>query len=86
MINSKLNPVEWSSLLYELEDAKNHLESLVNKMVDVGEIDEVDYEIQVGHVFAHLNRSWNTRSKIGEYTEKERELYTSFPKDIEPCG
>ena len=86
MINSKINPVEWSSLLYELEDAKEHLESLLNEMESNGEIDETEYEVQIGHIFAHLNRSWNTRNKIGEYTEKERGFYTAFPNDILPYG
>ncbi len=86
MINVKTNPIEWSSLLYELEDAKDHLESLVTEMNKSGSIDEVEYEIQIGHVFAHLNRGWNSRSKIGEYDEKEREQFSSFPSDIELCG
>lgn len=86
MINSKLNPVEWSSLLYELEDAKEHLESLISEMVTDGQINEVEYKVQISHVFSHLNRSWNSRNKIGKSTEKEHELYAKFPKDIEPCG
>ena len=86
MINSKLTPIEWSTLLYELGDAKEHLESLVNEMVSKGEISETDYEIQIGHIFAHLNRGWNTRNRVGDYSDDEREKYTSFPIDIEPCG
>lgn len=83
MININSNPEEWSSLLYELEDAKEHLESLIAEMNRNGEIHEVEYKIQLGHVFAHLNRGWNTRHKVGEYNEKERAAY---PIDLEPCG
>ena len=86
MINIKTNPIEWSSLMYELEDAKEHLESLLIEMNKNGSIDEIEYEIQIGHVFAHLNRGWNSRNKIGEYNEKEREQFSSFPSDLEPCG
>ena len=86
MINSKSNPVEWASLLYELEDAKEHLESFANEMGSNGAIDENEYKIQISHVFSHLNRSWNSRNTIGENTEKEREAYSGFPRDIEPCG
>lgn len=86
MINIKSNPIEWSSLMYELEDAKEHLENLIMEMNKKGSIDEIDYKIQIGHVFAHLNRGWNSRNKIGEYDEKEREQFSSFPSDLEPCG
>jgi len=85
MINPKSNPVEWAALMYELDDAKEHLEALINQMVEDG-IDETDYQIQLGHIFAHLNRSWNSRNKIGEYNEQERKLFTKFPESIEPCG
>ena len=86
MINAKSNPVEWSSLMYELEDAREHLEGLIKDMEKDGSIDEKDYEIQLGHVFSHLNRGWNSRRKIGEYNAKEREYFSSFPTDLEPCG
>ena len=86
MINIKSNPTEWSSLMYELEDAKEHLESLIIEMKKKGSIDEVEYGVQIGHVFAHLNRGWNSRNKIGEYNEKEREQFNSFPRDLKPCG
>jgi hypothetical protein len=86
MINIKSNPVEWSSLMYELEDAKEHLESLIVEMNKNGSLDETEYEHQIGHVFAHLNRGWNSRNKIGDYDEKEREQFSTFPSDLEPCG
>lgn len=86
MINLKANPIEWSSLMYELEDAKEHLGALINELNKCGKIDEIEYQIDLGHIFAHLNRSWNSRNKIGDYNEKERELFSSFPDDINPCG
>ena len=87
MINSKSNPVEWAALLYELEDAKEHLESLITQMNSDGAIDEEsEYKIHIGHIYAHINRGWNSRNKIGEQTEDERNLFSSFPNDIESCG
>ncbi len=87
MINSKSNPVEWSSLMYELEDAKEHLEKLIAQMNKDGTIDEeVEYKMHIGHIYAHINRGWNSRNIVGEYDERERETFSSFPSDIEPCG
>ncbi len=86
MINLQNNPKEWATLMYELEDAKEHLEDLINTMNSQENIDEVNYEINLGHIFAHLNRAWNSRNTIGEYTDKTRSIISAFPKDIEPCG
>ena len=56
--------------MYELEDAKEHLESLIIEMNKEGSINEIEYNIQIGHVFAHFYRGWNSRSKIGKYDDK----------------
>jgi hypothetical protein len=72
--------------MYELEDAKEHLESLIIEMNKEGSINEIEYNIQIGHVFAHFYRGWNSRSKIGKYDDKEREQFSSFLSDLEPCG
>lgn len=50
MINNTENPVDWTSLLCELDDAKEHLDNLARQMSEEGEIDEEDYAIQLGHV------------------------------------
>ena len=86
MINSKENPVEWASLMYELDDLKEHLESLVDQMTESGKIEVEEYQIQIGHLYAHLNRAWNTRNLIGDIKETDLENLTKFPKDIETCG
>lgn len=86
MINSKTNSIEWSTLLYELGDASEHILNLINQMQSNGKIDKEDYEVQLGHIFAHLNRAWHTRNKVGEYSDEEREQFTEFPKDLYPCG
>jgi len=84
MITIKSTPVEWAMLMYELDDAKEHLESLINDMNSAGEIDEIDYKIQLSHIYSHLNRGWASRKQIGEIPDKKREMFSQFPKDIEP--
>jgi hypothetical protein len=86
MINFKENPVEWALLLYELGDLKEHVESLLNQMSSEGIIEFEDYETQIGHLYAHLNRSWNSRNATSEEAEKKFNEFTEFPKDIETCG
>ena len=86
MINSSGHAVEWAALIAELDDAREHLEALIDAMVKAGAIDEAEYEVQLGHVCAHLNRAWNSRSLEGEISEKEWERYSQFPEDLRPVG
>ena len=44
------------------------------------------YAVDVAHVFAHLNRAWNSREFVGEMSEKQWEEYRSFPNDLEPIA
>lgn len=86
MINERDNPVEWALLIYDLEEAKEHLESLIDDLADKGRIDECDYAVHLGHVFAHLNRNWNARHLEGEIPSDEYERYSQFPDDLDPVG
>ena len=86
MINLKNNPVEWAGLLYELDDLKEHLEILINEMGENGEIQDESYKVQIGHLYAHLNRAWNSRNSTSDEVEKEFEKLTEFPQDIKTCG
>lgn len=86
MINSKDNPLEWSQLMYELEDAHEHLGRLVKDMHREGRIDVEAYAVDVAHVFAHLNRAWNTRDFVGEMSEKQQAQYRAFPNDLQPVA
>jgi len=83
MLNKKSNPVEWTSLMYELEDAKEHLSNLIAELDSKQNLDEADLKIQMGHVYAHLNRVFNSRNHIGEISTKEFVEYSKFPVDID---
>ena len=84
MIDRKSNPNEWSTFLYELDDAKEHLESLINQLNESGTIDEVDLKVQLSHVYAHINRSWNIRNLKHDFNVQESAVLSNFPKDIDP--
>ena len=86
MINIKKNPVEWAGLMYELDDLQEHLESIIKEMNQAGKISAEEYRVQIGHLYAHLNRAWNSRNATADAVEKDMETLTKFPKDIETCG
>ncbi len=86
MINKENNPVEWAGLMYELEDAHEHLASLVSDMMSDTTFDETDLRIQLGHVFAHLNRAWYRRNLRRDIAEDEWNVASKFPDDLNPIG
>ena len=86
MINQNNDSVEWALLLYELDDAREHLESLIDQMNGDGEIEEEDYAVQLGHVYAHLNRAWHARGLEGEIPGDRWEEFSRFPADLKPVG
>jgi len=87
MINQSSNPVLWTLLVQELDDLRGHIESLARQMATDGQIDNEDFEIQVGHAYAHLNRVWNRRNcPQSEISDDEWDAASAFPSDLEPIG
>lgn len=86
MINQVDNPVEWAMLLYELNDAREHLEELLKEMSECDDFTNEDFAVSLGHVFAHLNRAWNTRDIKSEMTSDQIDAASKFPTDLTPVG
>lgn len=86
MISRGRNPVSWAMLMYELEDAKEHLASLIASLSAPADFSEIDFRIELGHVYAHLNRAWFRRHQTDDAPEPEWEKASQFPDDIEPVG
>lgn len=84
MINKKSAPVEWAGLMYELEDAHEHLTALISEMNATDDFDEADLRIQLGHVFSHLNRAWHRRDKAHDLDQEEWQEASRFPGDLDP--
>ena len=94
MIDPKRDPLAWSMLMYELEDAHEHLGDLIREMDACA--DEVEFRIQLAHVHAHLNRAWNLRDKDDAWhdafvrrdpvQDAEYEAARAFPTDLEPIA
>ncbi|HMC13400.1 MAG TPA: hypothetical protein VKG67_03550, partial [Gallionellaceae bacterium] len=71
MVNKEENFVSWALLLDELDEAREHLEDLINKMNSSGVIEDAEFSIDLGHVYAHLNRAWHSRNQDGEITREQ---------------
>lgn len=73
-------------MLTELEDAQEHLSNLVKQMDAAGGIEEEDFAVQLGHVYAHLNRIWHARNEEEGLKEEQWSEFSQFPKDLKPVG
>jgi hypothetical protein len=86
MINRNDNPVGWAMFLHDLEDAHEHLGDLIKEITLDTEYDETNLRIDLGHVYAHLNRAWCRRNIPDDFTESEWVAAGEFPNDIEPIA
>lgn len=84
MIDKKLQPVEWAAFMYELEDALEHLGNMIKEIEQSLDYDEANFRIDLGHVYAHLNRAWRRSAK--DFPESEWEWASRFPDDLVPMG
>ena len=90
MIDREHSPVGWVLLMHELDDAHEHLGNLLKHMQERSDFDEIEFRIELGHVYAHLNRAWFRRNVHEDFAASERdaawEIATQFPTDLEPVG
>lgn len=86
MIDRRTSPVGWAHLLTDLADAHEHLGALIREMQADPEYGEARFRIDLGHVYAHLNRSWRRRNIPEDFSEAEWESAARFPEDMEPIA
>lgn len=80
------NSAEWFLMVDSLVDAQEHLGNLINELELPNEIDEQNFAIQLGHIYAHLNRAWNSRNSAEGINNQNWDSMTQFPIDIKPVG
>lgn len=86
MINRTENPVGWAMILNDLDDAHEHLGNLIKEITNDPDYGEPELRIDLGHVYAHLNRAWRRREITDDFTDSEWIAAEAFPSDIEPIA
>jgi len=86
MINRDLHPAGWAALVYELEDAREHLGQLIKALSEDAGYAEDELRTDLGHVYAHLNRAWFRRNVAEDFPDSDWQAASAFPADIEPIG
>ena len=85
MIDRTAEPVAWAQFAYELTDAHEHLGELIN-VLDHEAIDDTEFAVHLGHVYAHLNRAWHCRNQTTEISVQQWNEISAFPTDIRPIA
>ena len=86
MVEREKDVVEWCLLGDTLDEAHEHLGALIKALVSRPDFNEVDFGIQLGHIYAHLNQAWNGRNKRGDWTDADFESFSKYPSDLQPDG
>ncbi len=86
MITQKENPVQWAALMYELTDAQEHLADLIRALDNKSNYSSTELQIDLGHVFAHLNRAWFRHDKTSDLSEDQWDEASQFPNNLRPIG
>ena len=86
MINRKEHPIGWSFFLDELEDAHEHLGTLIKELSESSDYTEAELRVDLGHVYAHLNRAWFRRNVPEHMSDAQWNTASQFPGDLEPVA
>ena len=86
MIKRDLHPVGWAFFNYELDDAHEHLGNLLKLLADDPDYSEEEFRVELGHVYAHLNRSCFRRNLPEDFPSSEWDSASKYPSDLDPVG
>ena len=86
MIKREDHPVGWAMLSYELADAHEHLGNLIKRLAEDFDYSEETLRVDLGHVYAHLNRAWYQRNTPHGLPQSEWDRASQYPSDLDPIG
>jgi hypothetical protein len=86
MIDREIHPGGWSLMLHDLADAHEHLGDLIKRFTDRSDYSEAELIVEIGHVYAHLNRAWYRRNVEEDFPESDWDVASAFPADLWPVA
>lgn len=73
-------------IMSHLREAHDELARTINKMDASPDVDEIEFEIGLAHMYNHLNTAWNARAvsdeQFASQTERDFLRWRAFPADI----
>ncbi|HEX9950693.1 MAG TPA: hypothetical protein VGB53_02920 [Rubricoccaceae bacterium] len=72
---------------FELDEAAQHLQDLTRRLSASSGYGDPEFRIDLGHVYAHLNRAWHRRNTSSDSpSADEFDAWSQFPTDVPPVG
>jgi hypothetical protein len=73
-------------ILSHLREAHEELSRTIERIDGSQNVDEIEFEIALAHMYNHLNTAWNSRSKSDEQiaAQSDADFYAwrAYPSDI----
>ena len=73
--------------LFQLKEAQEAIAQTIAAMEKELDYEEADLEVDIGHIYHHINTAWNARnestSKTTECADDDFARWRQFPKDID---
>ena len=74
-------------VLQNLREARDELARITKEIESRDDYDNVEYEIDMRHLYHHLNTAWNTKDfsdeRIERCNDKDFRNWRQFPKDMD---
>ena len=73
-------------ILFELQDAQEALTQITNDLKNDDDYGETEHQINMAHLFSHVNSAWNMRVATTDEVESGEKFdeWARFPDDIKP--
>ena len=76
-----------SVVLFHLREAAEQLNETIQSLASGGEYGAEEFQVEMGHLYHHLNRAWNGRDQTDEQfqkcTDEDFARFRRFPKEDE---
>lgn len=73
-------------ILFHLREAEEELKRTIANLGAGRDVDEIEFEIALAHVYNHLNAAWNARAatdeQIAAQSDDDFYRWREFPTDI----
>lgn len=83
-----INYMNKESILFNLKEAKESIEEIINEFENNNEYNEDDsmYWVDMQHLYWHINTAWNSRKstekETRECSQENFEKWNQFPNDL----
>lgn len=76
--------------LFQLREAQEAIAQTIADMEKDAEYEDVDLQVDIGHIYHHINTAWNARNESAAKTTKcdndDFARWRQFPNDIDLCA